>query len=342
MNDYITQDVSISRRTRLLILLLSLLINSTFILVILNSQSPILPPQARVIPLDEQVATSPAQFMSSPSPSAPLASAQTQPIQQSPTPSVPQQDFEWVSGSAGFGKPGTTPENNAPPHLPVQQENHSEEQDNDDIMPDNGTEEIIQDEILSEPNQNETMHSSFVVSDEYKIPASSIPKKATSTTRQSSLPSLAQLTKQFIQQVADNSMGNGSGGGHSIGVQGGKQGIVSEKQLTYERYLKKLLNCLSTSAKIHKRSVPFSEQKQQAAVQFSLSRNGSYSSLYLVQSSGSPVVDDAILLIFNDAASSFPPIPQSLSEPFVSPAFILNSIADLLMPAGWSVRAGGM
>ncbi len=126
----------------------------------------------------------------------------------------------------------------------------------------------------------------------------------------------------------------------SIGVSGGKQGKVSEKQLTYERYLRKLLICLSTSSKIHKRSIPRTPQKVQARVRFVLNRDGTYYTLGMAQSSGNPAIDDLILTIFKDASSSFPPVPQSLTVPFIAPMVVLNNIHDLLTPEAWSVSIG--
>lgn len=352
------QYSDISTRTKLLIVLLSLIINTSFIVFILNSrrvQTVSFP--ARIIKLDEEEIIAPSQFMQpmQSSTSSPVASAmpqQTPTTQAQPDPQpMPQQqqDFEWVSGSAGTGAgtPGAPAQEKKAEDQPqaIQDEQEIESSDQDDSQEEgfeqnnNETAPSVNDETDPFPAGSTLFGEQAIISPQQEL-RSITPQKTSKPTRQ--LPSLADLTKNFIDRVsADDQIGTGGGGGiHAIGVNGARAGIVSEKQLTYERYLRKLLMCISTSSKIHKRSIPRTAQKSQARVQFVLNRDGTYYTLGMAQGSGNAAIDDLILTIFKDAASSFPPVPQSLSVPFIAPMFVLNSISDLLVPENWSVSVG--
>lgn len=343
------QYQDISRRTKLLIVLLSLLINTTFIMLVLNSKRQSLIPLAtQVIKLDEEEII-PSQFMqlqptSAPQPLATQVPATPATPQQQPEP-MPQKDFEWVSGATGMGKPGTpeqektlTPESHPEPIIEEEKEIEEEEEEtfeNTDLTETAPTPDILKADI---PAASAVIAEEPAIIEQQQRKQASAQKKSSRPTR--TLPSLAELTKNFVDFTTNNDeVGNG-GGGHAIGVHGAPTGVVSEKQLTYERYLRKLLVCISTSCKIHKRSIPRTTQKTQARVQFVLNRDGSYYTLGMAQSSGNPAIDDLILTVFNDASSSFPPVPQSLSVPFIAPTFLLNSIQDLLVPEAWSVSIG--
>lgn len=347
----------ISHRTKLLILLLSLLINTILIILILNShRQQFILSQAQVIKLDEEEIVTPSQFMqpnaqNMPAPSTPLnAPAQPQP-QQQPLPQ--QQDFEWVSGAAGLAKPGEPgkekkAEKKEPEPQPEEEAFEEQKETNEESL-DTETLNTESKQSIELPDKPNTIPAGSAViaeepelwsKQEFKSQSQSQSKKSSKPTKQ--LPSLAELTKNFMDfTTADEAIGNGNGGGmHAMGVHGGKSGPVSEKQLTYERYLRKLLMCISTSCKIHKREIPRTKQNSQARVQFALNREGTYYTLGLAQSSGNAAIDDLILAIFKDAESSFPPVPQSLSAPLIAPTFLLNSVQELLTPETWSVSIG--
>ena len=123
--------------------------------------------------------------------------------------------------------------------------------------------------------------------------------------------SLAQLTQGFLNHVKDE-------GTHAIHMLGKKTGIPSDEQIKHERYLQKISWCLQNSFNINNDRFPRSvTSAANLHIQLSLNRDGSMKNCNVVKTSGNLHIDKFTLFVFNDASSSFPPVPQYLPyDPF--------------------------
>jgi outer membrane biosynthesis protein TonB len=119
---------------------------------------------------------------------------------------------------------------------------------------------------------------------------------------------LAQLAQGFLEQRKELA------GNYGISMLGMKQGMPSDEQMKYERYLQKLSWCIQNSISIHRDKQPPLTEQPIVRIFFSLDRDGSLKQLYIKKSSGNLYVDQFILFIFRDASSSFPPIPKYLTD----------------------------
>jgi hypothetical protein len=135
---------------------------------------------------------------------------------------------------------------------------------------------------------------------------------------QRQLPSLAQLTQGVMNYMQE-------GGSHAVSMIGKKNGIPTDEQLKYERYLERLNQCLHNSFSInsHKQPAPF-PQMSNITVYLALNQDGTLHNLKLVKSSGNRTMDLFVMSIFRDASSSFPPVPHYLPH---NP-FSINYIID--------------
>lgn len=122
--------------------------------------------------------------------------------------------------------------------------------------------------------------------------------------------SLAQLTQGFLHHLEE-------GGTYGVSMIGKKNGIPSENQLKYERYLQKLGWCLQNSYNINNYRCPAVSQDTIAHIHLVLNRDGTIRHLNVAKSSGNMHLDQFTLFVFRDAGSSFPPVPQYLpDDPF--------------------------
>jgi len=119
---------------------------------------------------------------------------------------------------------------------------------------------------------------------------------------------LAQLTQGFLHHRKEQS------GSYGISMLGIKRGIPSEEQMRYERYLQKLVWCLQNSFNINRYKQPAISSDAPVHVFFSLDRDGILQQLSIKKSSGNMYIDQFVLFIFQDASSSFPPVPSYLTD----------------------------
>lgn len=127
----------------------------------------------------------------------------------------------------------------------------------------------------------------------------------------SKTPTLAELTKGFLDQSKDS-------GTHLVHMLGKKNARPTDEQIKYERYLQRLSFCLQNSFNIHNHRFPSSQPiDTDAHIFLALNKEGTVKQLTLVKSSGSAQLDQFTLFIFKEASSSFPPVPQYLPhDPF--------------------------
>lgn len=123
--------------------------------------------------------------------------------------------------------------------------------------------------------------------------------------------SLAQLTQGFLNHVKDE-------GTHAIHMLGKKTGIPSDEQIKHERYLQKISWCLQNSFNINNDRFPASSNTQaDVHIQLALNRDGTMKHCNVAKTSGNIHLDKFTLFVFNDASTSFPPVPQYLPyDPF--------------------------
>jgi outer membrane biosynthesis protein TonB len=122
---------------------------------------------------------------------------------------------------------------------------------------------------------------------------------------------LSQLTQGFLNHVKDE-------GKHAIHMLGKKSGTPSDEQIKYERYLQKLSWCLQNSFSIHNdRFPPSANMNDTVQVLLALNKDGSMKHCHVSKTSGNRDLDHFTLFIFNDASTSFPPVPHYLPhDPF--------------------------
>jgi hypothetical protein len=134
---------------------------------------------------------------------------------------------------------------------------------------------------------------------------------------------LAQLSQGFLNHVKNE-------GNHSIHMLGKKNGRPSDEQIKYERYLQKLSWCLQNSFNIHNDRFPVSAAMNDTAqILLSLNKDGSMKHCHVSKTSGNRDLDYFITFIFNDASTSFPPVPQYLPhDPFTINYIIMVSASE--------------
>ena len=123
--------------------------------------------------------------------------------------------------------------------------------------------------------------------------------------------SLAQLTQGFLNHVKDE-------GKHAIHMLGKKTGVPSDEQIKYERYLQKLSWCLQNSFNINNdRFPPSATTDSTVYIMLALNKDGTMRNCNVAKTSGNSQLDQFTLFIFNDASTSFPPVPTYLPhDPF--------------------------
>ncbi len=119
--------------------------------------------------------------------------------------------------------------------------------------------------------------------------------------------SLAQLTQGFMHRLKDE-------GRYAVSMLGNKSGRPTEEQLKYERYLQKLEWCFQNSLRINRDRIPPTPQDATVYIRMILNRDGTPQQLSVAKPSGNILLDKFILFVFQDASSSFPPIPPYLKD----------------------------
>ena len=125
---------------------------------------------------------------------------------------------------------------------------------------------------------------------------------------------LADITKGLVQKMHHSS-------DHLVNAINGKTGKVTEEQLRYERYFKKISYHFSNSDRIHRSNHIDALMKARDQIRDSmnihiaLNRDGSILDVRLASSCGSKVIDDYYMFVFKDASSSFPTVPNFLPAP---------------------------
>lgn len=152
-------------------------------------------------------------------------------------------------------------------------------------------------------------------------------KPQSTNTQQLSAPkpplTLAQLTQGFLNHIKNE-------GNHTIHMLGKKNGRPSDEQIKYERYLQKLSWCLQNSFNIHNDRFPSSANMNDTVqVLLALNKDGSMKHCHISRTSGNRDLDHFTLFIFNDASTSFPPVPQYLPHnPFTMNYIVMVSASE--------------
>lgn len=143
---------------------------------------------------------------------------------------------------------------------------------------------------------------------------------------------LAQITKGFVENLKNK-------GDHLVTMKGDKNGVPTDEQLKYERYLQRIQWCVQNSIKIHQRHyVPSTPFKTSLDVYVALDRDGKLAELTLVRSSGVPDLDEFILFAFKDASTSFPPMPAFFKKELFTVLFYVKCAEALQSGFGLSMH----
>ncbi len=150
----------------------------------------------------------------------------------------------------------------------------------------------------------------------------------TQTPPQSPTLTLAQLTQGFMQHLQESPMT----------VRSNNDGQASMEQMKQMHYMQKVIACIVNSYKINNNSSLRGYSMQQARVQLAINRDGTIHTLQLVQSSGNMTIDQFLLTMFQDASSSFPPLPSSFKEnTFHVPVFNVDRLESFQSTNGWYI-----
>lgn len=130
--------------------------------------------------------------------------------------------------------------------------------------------------------------------------------------------SLADIAQGLISKLDENSQ-------HYVSSKGGNKGQPTDEQIKYERYIGKLFACMQKSIRIHKGNLNLdSFLEAEVYFQLTLNRNGSLADVHIIQTSGNRTLDEFILFVVRDAASSFPPVPSYLKQSSYPLGFVIN------------------
>jgi TonB family protein len=215
-----------------------------------------------------------------------------------------QKKHEWVATQARNGNPGA----------PVFFKDEPREQTIETDTVDKKEEPQSPPATVME-NNDKTQTTTVVI-----LPQETMPQKTATTTNKQKksppqttvakkqLPSLAQLTQGFLNQVKNNS-------NYAVSILSATKGLPSDEQLKYENYLHKLGACLHTALVTNKPSMSFINPTQpRIVVALVINRDGSLRRLGLTESSGDRRLDQYTLSVIKDASTSFPPIPHYLPD----------------------------
>ena len=139
---------------------------------------------------------------------------------------------------------------------------------------------------------------------------------------------LAQLAQGFSEQLQQADMA----------VRSDRGGVASIDQIKHISYCQKIIGCLVNSYKINNSNCPTKILKNRARIHLALNKNGSIHQLTVQQSSGDPGIDQFLVHMFKDAATSFPPVPEALhADPYHLPTFTIDNLESFHSQQGWYI-----
>lgn len=252
------------------------------------------------------------------------------PENQQPTP-MPKQ--EWVAIES------------ASPPVPVTQE-QIQEQDTDTYEEESTEEEGEAENVQKAPTQEAIADALQVAEQILGKSSTSVARAAPVVTKKDALKkdtpakniakvkesgeknkiTFAQLAQGFAQHIQG-----------TLSVKSGKHGTASIDQLKQMHYCQKILACVVNSYKINKGSLPISKKMGNTVIQLALNQNGSIYLLRILQSSGNIGMDSFITHMFQDASSSFPPLPASFATPYQLPLFNFDTIEVFQSTNYWHI-----
>jgi hypothetical protein len=329
-------DSDFHKRTKIVIILLSLLLNVA-LLIMLGLIEPLKDIESSfyLIPAREDSQNispqnqSPVYFQNLPSSST----TTPQPVPITPQAAPQPQKKQWVSLNGGqlHEKDHSVDEPSQQP-LALTQTTQNLQDDTQDESEDNtadtvdALDESIQSDNMNPPSKpivdtstcerQQTMLSDL---------SSSQPRTAQSLARtrkkRPSKPSSSPLTmSQLVQGFMDpkthaRPSQKTHGFGNSAVMEGKGYGVPTKEQLVYERYIQRIVRCLQSAYEAHKYSLPSVRMRVEPInVAFSLDLQGKLINIVIAQSSNNTLIDQFVLTVFNDASTSFPPVPACIYE----------------------------
>jgi hypothetical protein len=138
-------------------------------------------------------------------------------------------------------------------------------------------------------------------------------------------PNLLQIAHGFFDHMRKN-------GKSRVNIIGNEKAKATEQQLREERYLERLNVCIHNAYSIHRQQAPYlGREKRSLQIRVSLNKLGNLLDLQLLDSCGNRHVDQFIIFLFRDAASSFPPLPSYVQhDPYILnyKIFVSNQTAN--------------
>ncbi|MDP3889359.1 MAG: TonB C-terminal domain-containing protein [bacterium] len=221
--------------------------------------------------------------------------------------------------------PKTVPDEPKPEIKPLLPDELSDDELLDKPLPDNQLtpkeekeEEEEKKETASEITKQENVHDDLL--ETTKIAAPKQLEKKTITAAHNKNPAhknknitLAQLTqgfKNYLKKEESESANHYN----SCRVVGETGGVPTARQLTFERYSERIYRCLKNTYTIYKdrRFIQLASTTADMKVNMALQQDGTIKNIQLINPSGITELDDFILLIFQEASSEFPPVPNSI------------------------------
>ena len=141
--------------------------------------------------------------------------------------------------------------------------------------------------------------------------------------------SLADLTRGFLDQIKDE-------GNNTIKMEGDPNKMPTDEQLKHERYLQKIQWCLQNSFKIYRERAPMVAENTEVKVYLEIEQSGHINQVHIAQTSGNPTFDQFMLFAFNEASSSFPPLPQFIKKIPLQIVYTIVVYNHGWAPAGFS------
>ena len=123
-----------------------------------------------------------------------------------------------------------------------------------------------------------------------------------------------EVIEETIEQLANGFLDHVKTNGTDTITTYGKKGIMpTDEQLKHQRYAEKIAWCLQQSFKHnHERLTDY--HRCVVEVFLALNKNGTINQVSIAKPSGKPRVDQFVLYTFQDAQSSFPPVPNYFKE----------------------------
>jgi TonB family protein len=257
---------------------------------------------------------------------------QTHPEIQQPIPQITQEDNSWAelkprasTLDASMEMPdetiGVTDEESRSDEL-VESENDDAQQSEDEtsmIRSSRRSSRAISDRYdhsgathHERESQSESIQNNLAESKEnlhLEQPKSSQKTHKISAKKRQAQKALATITRGYLEQLKQE-------GENLIKTIGGDPNkMPTAEQLKYERYLAKIQWCLQNTHAINRDKCQTHEPIEATMrVYFTLNRAGKMADLKIIQSSGNAFVDRYIRELFEQASSSFPPLPAYIKE----------------------------